>query len=261
MTKRVRRFPTAIVALLLPSVLARPILRLLGHRIGRGCQFGWSLVIADRLWMQDRAVIGHCNLINIDRIVMRSDSRIGRMNILNGPFDLVLSAQAAIGNANKIVRGPLGLVTAGRSMLRLGLLTKITSNHHIDCTKAVRFGDFSILAGVGSQLWTHGYIHDTEGPGRYRVDGEIRVGDNVYIGAGCIISMGVNIVAAAIVGAGTTVARNLDQPGLWASAAVRQLPRPAPPDQRTDLVMVDDPRLCERVYLKRRIPTGDVRRV
>ncbi|MEO8313290.1 MAG: hypothetical protein ABI645_00715 [Pseudomonadota bacterium] len=209
------------------------------------------MVIVDRLWMQDRAVIGHFNLVNIDRILMRSDSRIGRMNILNGPFDLVLRTQAAIGNTNKIVRGPLGLVTVGRSVLRLGVLTKITSNHHIDCTKSVRFGDFSILAGVGSQLWTHGYIHDADGPGRYRVDGAIRVGDNVYIGAGCIINMGVNIVTAAIVGAGTTVARNLDQPGLWVSAAMRHLPRPAAPLQRTELVMVNDPRLCEPVYLKR----------
>ena len=45
-------------------------------------------------------------------------------------------------------------------------------------------------------------------------------------------------------------ARNLDEPGLYVSAAIRQLPHPASPDQRADLIRVADDRVCERIYVK-----------
>ena len=46
------------------------------------------------------------------------------------------------------------------------------------------------------------------------------------------------------------MARNLDEPGLYVSAAIRQLPHPASPDQRADLIRVADDRVCERIYVK-----------
>jgi acetyltransferase-like isoleucine patch superfamily enzyme len=237
--------------LLMPSALACITLRIFGHRVGKGCRFGFSLIFADRILMQQRAVIGHFNFININRLVMRDGSSFGRMNIVNGPVSVVLGQRAAIGNTNKILRaGPLRVVTTGCAILKLGELTKITSNHHVDCTKSVRIGKFSIIAGVGSQIWTHGYIHDTQGPGRFRIDGKVDIGNNVSIGAGCVISMGVKIVAGVIVGAGVSVARNLLEPGLYVSAPVRQLPRPDAPDRRADLDRVTDSRLCELVYVK-----------
>lgn len=249
--KRIIRSCSALVMLLMPSFLACITLRMFGHHVGKGCRFGFSLIFADSILMKENITIGNFNFINIDRLLIHSNSRIGRMNVVNGPVSLILKEWAAIGNANKILRaGPLGVVTIGRAVLRLGELTKVTSNHYIDCTKSIRIGDFSIIAGVGSQIWTHGYIHDTEGPGRYRIDGKVEIGNNVYIGAGCIVSMGVRIASGAIVGAGVTVARNFDEPGLYVSAAVRQLPRPVSPDQRADLVQVSDARLCERVYIK-----------
>lgn len=88
------------------------------------------------------------------------------------------------------------------------------------------------------------------GPGRYRIDGKVEIGNNVYIGSRCIISMGIRISSGTIVGAGVTVARNLDEPGLYVSAAIRQLPHPASPDQRADLIRVADDRVCERIYVK-----------
>lgn len=181
---------------------------------------------------------------------MRPGAYIGRGNLIYGPLDIVLNINAAVGNSNKISRGPLGSVTFGRSELRLGQLSKITANHRIDCTNSVQIGDFSTLAGICTQVWTHGYIHEMEGPDRYRIDGRVVIGNNVYIGSGSIISMGVRLVSGVIVGAGTTVARNLDEPGLYVSSAIRQLPRPISPDSRRDLVKVNSEQLCERVYEK-----------
>ncbi len=111
-------------------------------------------------------------------------------------------------------------------------------------------GDFSTLAGIGTQIWTHGYIHETKGIGRYRIDGRIVIGNNVYIGAGSIISMGVRVADGVIIGAGSTVARDLKEPGLYVSAALRYLPRPAAPELRADLVRVTDGGLTETVFRK-----------
>jgi acetyltransferase-like isoleucine patch superfamily enzyme len=130
-------------------------------------------------------------------------------------------------------------------------LSKITSDHRIDCTATVHIGSFSTIAGTGSELWTHGYVHALQGAGRYRVDGRIRIGNNVYVGSSCIITTGVSLANGVIVGAGATVARSLTEPGMYVSAALRRLDRPGDPDIRADLLADDSPELCERVYIKR----------
>ncbi|WP_017878895.1 acyltransferase [Janthinobacterium sp. CG3] len=250
MNRKIRLLLGALCILLLPSPLAARLLNLLGHRVCATCRFGFSVVLVEHLAMQSGARIGHLNALKIRRLLMRQDAYIGRANFLHGPIDVVLARDAAIGNTNKVVRGPAGVVAVGRAELRLGQLAKITANHRVDCTRSVRIGAFSTLAGVGIQVWTHGYVHEMEGAGRYRIDGAVLIENNVYIGAACVISMGVRIAAGVIVGAGTTVARDLDEPGLYVSSAIRQLPRPAAPGGRGDLLAATDARLCERVYMK-----------
>jgi len=252
MRSRLVRSATALATLLLPSFLLRPLLNALGHRVCPGARIGFSLLCVDRLYMARGARIGHFNLIILRRVVMRPGSYMGRTNLMSGPLSLWLGRDAALGNGNKVVRGPLGEVTTGPSYLRLGRLSKITSDHRVDCTRSVTLGDYSTVAGVGTMIWTHGYVHDLDGPGRYRIDGAISIGDNVYIGAGCIVSMGVRIISGVMVGAGVTVSRDLLEQGLYVSAPMRMLPRPENPDKRENLERVTDPRLCERVYLKTR---------
>lgn len=248
-----RLWASALVILFLPSTLCRPLLRLLGHRISAQARLGFSLILADTLVLQGATRIGHFNLLRLRRLVMREGAYLGRGNIIHGPISVSLAERAAIGNNNKIVRGPIGQVTSGPASLRLGELAKITSEHRLDCTTSVSMGAFSIMAGTSCQLWTHGYVHDQTGPGRYRIDGPVRIGHNVYIGSASIITAGVTIADGVIIGAGTTVARNLLEPGLYVSAGLRQLMSPNDPDQRADLMQVQDEQLCERVYVKRTV--------
>lgn len=251
MKRNIVRWATAVSALLLPSPLARFMLNALGHRIARGGRIGISLVLVDQINMGPGTRIGHFNLIHIRRLVMRQGSYLGRMNVLNGPFSLALGPQAALGNSNKVVRGPLGTVTVGPAYLKLGRLSKITSNHRIDCTRSVTFGDYCTMAGIGSMVWTHGYVHAMEGPSRYRIDGPIMIENNVNIGAGCILSLGIRIASGVMLGAGVTVARDLLEPGLYVSSPLRRLPMPENPDQRANFQKVSSMDLCETVYLKR----------
>lgn len=245
------RWLPGIAALVLPSVLARMVLNAFGHRIGRKARIGFSLVLADRIIMQPGTRIGHLNFVNIRRIVMRQGAYLGRRNLLYGPLSLWLDERAALGNGNKVVRGPRGSVVVGPACLKLGKLSKITADHRVDCTRSVSLGDYTTVAGVGTRIWTHGYVHELEGPGRYRVDGTIKIGSNVYVGAGCTLSMGIRIASGVMVGAGVTVARDLEEVGLYVSAALRMIPRPSDPDLRETLESITAEGLQERVYLKR----------
>lgn len=242
---------TALLAFLLPSPILRPALRGLGHRVSPTARIGLSFLWTDRLYLGENACIGHFNMIMSRRLLMRERAQIGRLNVLHGPISVNLARHAAIGNSNVIQRAPQGPVSVGPAMLRLGELTKITSHHRIDCTCSVHIGDFSVLAGADSQIWTHGYVHDLTGPGRYRIEGPVYIDHNVYVGARCIISLGVSIASGAIIGAGTTVAQSLDAAGLYVSAPIRRLPRPPDAASREDLVPMTHPDLQEIVYRRR----------
>ena len=251
MFKRFRSFASMLSALLLPSTIARFALNLLGHRVASGVRIGFTILRVEQLVLQERSRIGHLNFISIRRLTLRTDAYVGRLNIIHGPVSVSLSQSSAIGNGNKITRGATGPVTFGPSRLRLGKLAKITANHRLDCTSSIVVGDFSTIAGANSELWTHGYVHDETGPGRYRVDGRIDIGNNVYIGSASIITTGVRISDSVIVGAGAVVARNLAEPGMYVSSALRRLPRPANPAMRDDLRAAEESRLSETVYVKR----------
>lgn len=241
----------ALALAVLPSWLGRHLANLMGHRIARGAKIGFSWNSSSRLWLASGARIGHFNLIQNRRLLLREDAHIGHFNVIRGPISVALAAQASIGNRNVIARARRG-VTYGPALLRLDEASRITAGHKIDCTNSVAIGRFSILAGTGTQLRTHGYVHARKGPGRYRIDGRVTIGDNVYVGARAMITAGVNIASGAMIGAGATVSKNLDQPALYVSGPLRRLPRPGDPRARSDLVLVEDPQLIETVYRKRR---------
>jgi acetyltransferase-like isoleucine patch superfamily enzyme len=246
----IKKIISCTLLFFLPTFVVRAFLSLLSHKIDKGVKIGFSLIWSDSLELMHSSSIGHANLIAVDSLRMHPFSSIGRKNILYGPFSVEMSSKSQIGNRNKITRAKAG-VSIGDSHLHLGELSKITSDHTVDCTCPVQLGDFSILAGYRSQLWTHGYIHDETGPGRYRIDGEINIGNNVYVGSGCVISTGVTIADGIIVGAGTGVAKHLLLPGLYVSAEIRQLPRPSAPETRADLIKLEDSSLVETVYKRR----------
>ena len=245
-----RKAATALLVLALPTPFVRPLLNGMGHCVHSGCRVGFSWLWCDFIGLDHGVRIGHFNLVAVRRLLLRERSYFGRMNVAKGPIDVVLQPRAALGNGNRVLRGPAG-VSSGPAQLWLGELAKITADHRVDCTQTVRVGAFSIIAGASSQLWTHGYVHEIEGAGRYRIDGRIVIENNVYIGSACLISMGVRIAKGVIVGGGTSVARSLSEPGLYVSAPIRALPRPPAPQDRPDLSRLADPRLLEPVFVKR----------
>ncbi|WP_282042227.1 acyltransferase [Winogradskyella flava] len=239
---------TFILCLFLPSFLLRPLLRILGYRIGRAVRIGFSIIYVNELKISDNSTIGHFNLLFNKSISLDKSSKIGYLNILKGPFGLILKERAAIGNKNYLTRANLG-VSYGQSNLELGILTKITTGHHLDLSRSILFGDYSILAGIKSQIWTHGYFHAESGPERIRIDGEIIIGNNVYIGSGCIFNPGLKIADSIHLGAGSVISKNIEKPGMYVNQGLRFIPNSLE-KVKTKLRRVEVENLVEDVYHK-----------
>ncbi|WP_445386344.1 acyltransferase [Robiginitalea sp. IMCC44478] len=225
------------------------MLRLLGHRIGKRVRIGFSWLYVSELCLGDRVQIGHLNLVLNKSLELDEKCKIGYLNILKGPFEVRMKKNAAIGNKNYFTRAPLG-VSYGKSTLFLGEWTKITVGHHLDLTRSVRFGNYSILAGLGSQLWTHGYYHADEGLDRIRIDGSIQVGDNVYIGSSVIFNPGVKVGSRIHIGAGAVISKDLKEPGMYVNQSLRYLDNNLE-KVKTRLIPVKEEHLIENVYRKK----------
>jgi acetyltransferase-like isoleucine patch superfamily enzyme len=217
------------------------------HRAGRPRR--WSWVDVDALTLAPRSYIRHLNYIRLRRLALGEGAGIHHSNSIKGPLNVELASKACIGNRNKIIRAPEG-ITFGEATLALGIWSKITSGHYVDCTASVTMHDYVAIGGIGTQIWTHGYVHAMSGLDRYRIDGPITIEANVYVGSRALISMGVTLGQGVIVGAGTAVTKDLLEPGLYVSSPVRALPRPADPDLRADLQRVPEGESRGLVYRK-----------
>lgn len=207
------------------------------------------LWINGKLELNETSRIGNFNIIRVNNLSIQKGGYIGKFNNIKGPIEISLAEKAAIGNWNSVYRAPIG-VTYGISVLKIGTLSKITAHHRLDCTRSITLGDYSILAGHDSQLWTHAYYHDKQGAGRFRIDGEIFIGNNVYIGSRCIIAGGVSIANAVTVGAGACVSKSLNEAGTYVNQALRYIPKDET-DARLKFKKVEGFTICEDVYEKK----------
>ncbi|SUX30562.1 acyltransferase [Chromobacterium vaccinii] len=248
--KQIIKIAVSLLIFLFPVRILKPLLCLLGYRIGRNVSVGFSLIIVDKLVLDDGARIGHGNMIFIRRLILRSAANVNRANLMSGRFSFYLDKDASIGNRNKIIRGPSPTVVDWGATLKLGEGARITADHLLDCTRSIFLGAYTILAGSGSQIWSHGYVHDSDGPGRYRIDGRVSIGNNVYIGSRCIINLGVSISPSSTVGAGAIISKSLLYSGFYVSAPLRFLPGIQTPDRRHALRRMRSNNLCEIVYFK-----------
>lgn len=215
-----KKFATAGVTLLMPPVIKPFLLNILGHRVARSAYIGPSIIAVERLFMQDKTSIHLGNVIRCRRLVMRSQSYLDKFNRIAGPISLSLAEVAAFGRGNVVYRASHP-TSIGPAMLRLGVLSKITSSHLVDCTSTIVIGDYSTIAGARSQLWTHGYKHASQGPGRYRIDGRIDIGNNVYIGSASVLNAGIRIVNGVTVGSHSSVSKSLTSPGIYVAQSLR----------------------------------------
>lgn len=224
------------------------LLRLVGHKISYKARIGFSILFTNTLELKDYSRIGHFNFIKVNNLCVDKNAFIKNLNYIKGPFSLVINEKSGISNQNKIRRANRP-ITYDNASLVLGVNTFIVSNHFLDLTRSIYLGDNSILAGIGSQLWTHGYYHADQGSERIRIDGEIHIGSNVYIGSACVFNPGVCVGDAIHLGAGSVVSKDLTQPGMYVGQALRYLENTLE-NVRSKLKKVENDDLIEKVYTK-----------
>jgi|GEM_PF-627144 len=223
MLRRLRLFGTLMVGLFVPAVAKPFLLNALGHRVHPSARFRMSLLLTNRIWAGKDTRIGRFNLVKVRRLVMREKAYLGRMNALMGNVTVWLGPNAAIGNQNIISQG---LPQISRPVhLKLDTWTKITASHRVNLCESVTFGAYSTLAGVGSQIWTHGFVHEETGLGRTEVRGNVMIGSNVYIGSHSCLGAGITIADAVTVGAHASVAVSLLEPGVYVPQPLRFVAR------------------------------------
>ena len=147
-----------------------------------------------------RSYIGIGTIINVEKFQM-TDSRIGRFNLFNGPFKVILKNKSSIGMSNKFICGnwTTDKEYSGsryQRLLELGKRSMITSEHFFDIAGQFILGEGSWIAGRASQFWTHGAGVQ---------DRDIKIGDNCYLGSAVRFSPGAEIGNNVLVAMGSVV--------------------------------------------------------
>ena len=241
------RFLTALFSLL-PSKLANLFLKLLGHKISWSAKIGLSILYVKSLTLDEKSKIGHFNLFKIDNMKLSKQSIIKNLNYFKGPITVDIGKKSKIGRLNKFTRA-YSPVTYGESFFCIKDGTGITYANFFDLTCSITLGNNSQIAGKGTQFWTHGYMHANEGIERIRVDGEIIIGDNVYIGSRCVFNPGVKVANAINIGGNSVISKDLTEAGMYVNQSLRYLKTDIE-EVRERLTQVSDKNLIEEVYTK-----------
>lgn len=224
---KINNYYVGVILFLFPTWLAR-ILLLFNRSvsISRSAKVGFSLIIADEVFLGNDVRIGFFNLIRCSTFVMKKGAKIRHLNIIKGIFHLEMDENAKI-NRNTTVVNSLQIPELKEAYsvptLKLGINAIIGVKHFIDMTASVNIGENSILAGRSSELWTHAFYHQPTGSERYMIRGNINIGNNCYIGSHVIFNCGVSVADTATIAAGAIVSKNITMGGVFCAQPLRHL--------------------------------------
>ncbi len=198
---------------LIPSNVIKVFLfnKLLGYRISSGCKIGFNIICCEHIAMRPGARIGHFNIIyGVKSLIMDEESCINNRNIVKHLRLLHLKEKSLLRNANTLVRDP----SVGNSgSFILGTNSLVTAKHFFDLTDNISIGNSTVIGGLFSQFWTHGFDIYRNG-----IQAPIHIKDHCYLAASCLVSLGVTIESCNQIGLGTVLARSITSTnGFWVS--------------------------------------------
>jgi acetyltransferase-like isoleucine patch superfamily enzyme len=181
------------------------------YRIAKKCKIGFSLLLCNRLELGVGAEIGNFNVIrNVNNLILNSTAKIAHRNVIKNGLTFHLAEVSSIGNGNRFLRD---LVIKEKGNFYLGKNSLITAKHLFDLSSDIHIGDNTVIGGIGSQFWTHGFdIYRNE------IRAPILIKSNCYFGSACLVNLGVTIESDNQIGMGTVVAKSIDSHfGFWTS--------------------------------------------
>lgn len=201
-----------LLLLLLPWRLRRPLLNLLcGYKIHPRARIGFTLILADRLEMDEGATIGHLTFCGpIARLKMGPDSLIGRLNHISGYPEggrIFFTAEPC--------RHPELILESN---------AHITDRHIIDCSNTVTMGKFSVFAGHHSHILTHSIDLET----CRQTSHPVWIGSYCFVGSRCMLLAGSCLPDHSILGAGSVLNRAYKEPYQLYAGNPAQVCKPLP---------------------------------
>ena len=221
--RRLLRRALIYLTLPLPWILKRAALSLcLGYDLDRRARIGLAIVDADR-------------------VRLGRGSRIGHFAVVRDLETLDVGELSYIGNFCWISAAPrsdpdFAHIPGRRLELVIGTRTILTSRHYIDCTDAIRIGDYTMLAGGYSQVLTHEIDVDE---GRQRT-APVSIGSHSLIHTRSVVVAGTRVPDKVVIAAGAVVRGELDgSHALYGGLPARKL-REIDPDAGFFTLQIDE---------------------
>lgn len=167
---------------------------LLGYNIGRRvkCKYG--------------------AVINADEVIIGNDSVIGRFAKINSLSEFEIGEDSLIDNYVKVF-GPAGFLWGQtKPKIKMGNQVAIMANWLVDVCGSITAGNNVLFAGQYGQIWTHTFDLNNN-----RMDFEIVIGSNIYVGSGCILCGNVYLCDDIVISAGSTITGRIEEPGVYAT--------------------------------------------
>lgn len=182
------------VSLVFPWAMRRWLLNTVcRYSIARDARIGYSLIGCPFLRMGSSARIGHFNVIKGVEVEMGDCASIGDFNWISGlPLQ---SRRHFLTEADR------------RPVLKMDEHAALTSRHFVDCSNLVHIGEFSIVAGVRSQILTHG----VDLKNNKQASASVRMGRFCFIGTGCVLLKGSRLPDYSVLAAHSSLVRDFDE--------------------------------------------------
>lgn len=180
-----------ILIIFLPWKIRRFILNKFFHyKIHPTAHIGLSYIYPKQLIMAEGARIGHLNVaIHLELIQMDKNCSISQKNWITG-FPLR--------NKSNFQDFP-----DRKPYLIMKEDSSITKQHHIDCTDMVIVGEFTTIAGYGTQILSHSFSLEKNS----QACAPIQIGHHCWVGTRSIILPGSVLPPQSVLGAGAVLQR------------------------------------------------------
>ena len=173
-----------------PSKFKNKILNFFSNaNIEKDAYVGFSYIDVKNLTLEKKATIKHfVRMKGLEKVLLKENSYIGNHNTFY---------------CNNVI--------GDRGHLELGVNSELVRKNSLDLTSNITIGNNVVVGGHSSQFWTHGFDVN-----RNRLQGEIIINQNVYIGSSSIFNLSVSICSNVIIGAGSVVTKSIAESGLYA---------------------------------------------
>lgn len=165
-----------LLVMFLPNKMKIIVLRnLLKADIGKGVYIGLSFIDSNKISIGDYAYLGH-------------------LNFVSGLMEFRVGKNSKIGNLNRFTAESN---YGGEARFIMHQSASLTSRHYFDCSSSIEIGEFSIISGMATQIFTHGINVEIN---RQELDA-VTIGRNCLIGTRCTILKGAVLPDFCVLGA------------------------------------------------------------